>query len=186
MIPPWIHQHVLPLVLSPSESLKRDNRAPYRATLLELVDRFAINAERMKILDGFLHYRSALRDRGVQGGFQWIGDSFVENVEKIELRPPNDIDVVSFFYPIDLNPNSYMNLFDAKATMERFQVHASGIRLGRPLTPEIVKTVGYWYGMWTHRRDGSPKGFVEVDLTPDLDSTVSEELNQRKQVKGWT
>ncbi len=186
MIPPWNHQHVLPLVLSPSESLRRDNRAPYRATVLELIDRFAINAERMRILEGFLQYRSALRDKGIHGGFQWIGGSFVEDVEQIELRTPNDIDVVSFFYPIDLNPNIYVNLFDVKNTKANFHVDASGIRLGRPLTPEIVSLVGYWYGMWAHRRDGSPKGFVEVDLTPDLDSTASEELNQRRQVRGWT
>ena len=79
-----------------------------------------------------------------------------------------------------------MNLFNVKTTKASFHVHASGIRLGTPLTPEIVRLIGYWYGMWAHRRDDSPKGFVEVDLTPDLDSTASEELNQRKQVKGWT
>ena len=153
MIPPWNHQHVLPLVLSPSKSLRRGDRFPYRATMLDLVDRFAIYAKRMRTLDGFLQYRSALRDKGIRGGFQWIGGSFVENVEKIELRSPKDIDVVSFFYPIDLNPDNYVGLFDAKTTMERFQVHASGIRLGTPLTPEIVRMVGYWYGMWAHRRD---------------------------------
>jgi hypothetical protein len=30
--------------------------------------------------------------------------------------------------------------------------------------------VAYWYSMWSHRRDGMWKGFVQIDLSPSEDT----------------
>ncbi|MCF5221032.1 hypothetical protein GIW34_22655, partial [Pseudomonas syringae] len=33
---------------------------------------------------------------GIVSGIQWLNGSFMENVEMLEGRPPNDMDVVTF------------------------------------------------------------------------------------------
>ena len=185
MIPPWNDQHVLPPMLSASGSHLPGNRTPYRAALLELVDRFAFNAERAEILSGFLEYRSALHAAGINRGLQWIGGSFVEHIERSASRTPNDIDVVSFYYPPEPDAGGYESLFGGSQTKTKFHVHAYGMRLGLAMNPGIVKLVGYWYGMWAHRRNGSPKGFVEIDLNPGPDSTARQALCLEIQTRGW-
>ena len=59
--------------------------------------RFGSTSERRNILLGLLQYRAALRDAGLDTGFQWLDGSFVEHAERIEGRSPNDIDVVTFY-----------------------------------------------------------------------------------------
>jgi len=58
-----------------------DGRSPYPTTLINFVERFAITAERTKLLQGFLDYRKNLRATGLDSGIQWIGGSFVEDCE---------------------------------------------------------------------------------------------------------
>ena len=53
----------------------------------------------MAILDGFLRFRELLTQAGFVSGFQWVDGSFLENVEMLENRPPNDLDVVTFYIP---------------------------------------------------------------------------------------
>ena len=66
-------------------------------SLSELVLRFGTSPERRRILDGFLRYRGRLHAAGLRTGFQWLDGSFLENIELIESRLPNDLDVVTFF-----------------------------------------------------------------------------------------
>jgi hypothetical protein len=49
------------------------------------------------VLDGFIRYRRALHEAGLRKGFQWLNGSFAEDVERVEGRPPNDVDVVTFY-----------------------------------------------------------------------------------------
>ena len=94
-LPQWEPSGLLP-VIDPKDPLE-NNRSPYRITLAELADRFGTTAHRQKLLLKLLDYRKALHDVGVNGGFQWINGSFVEDVENRRGRGPADIDVVTFY-----------------------------------------------------------------------------------------
>ena len=172
MIPNWNQEGVLPLALLgdvPGYALQPENRSPYRTSLPTLISRFAINSARAGILQGFLEYRAALHAIGIVQGFQWIGGSFTENTPT-----PNDIDVVTFYYPpVSVAFGEYRHLFLDRDTKSRFYVDAYGIQLGSPTRRETVGVIAYWYGLWSHRRDGLAKGFVEVDLKADDELVIA-------------
>ena len=94
-IPAWTAEGVLPLIhsLQPMAAA----RSPYVVSLTDYVLRFGDTAERNRVLNGFLRYRAALHNAGVVEGFQWLDGSFLEHIEMTEGRPPNDIDVVTFY-----------------------------------------------------------------------------------------
>src|SRR5262245_49215124 len=69
--------------------------SPYRCTVAEVCDRFAISPARKRILDGLLKLRAELFALGIEG-FQWLDGSFVEDIEAQEGRDPGDMDVVTF------------------------------------------------------------------------------------------
>jgi hypothetical protein len=132
--------------------------------------RFGTSRERCIILDGLLRYRAALHAEGLVSGFQWIDGSFLEQVEQIEERPPNDVDVVTFFRLSAENTAEAVlarnpDLFDAAKTKVRFHVDAYVVQLDTEAA-FLVGSSAYWYSVWSHRRDGSWKGFVQVDLGP--------------------
>lgn len=149
-------------------------RSPYEVDIVSFIRMFAITPTRNKILRGFLNFRLALSQSGLIDGFQWVDGSFTENIELIENRAPNDVDVVTFFSfqagdddgkVIDRN----QNLFNQEFVKETYLVdsyfqglHASGARL--------VSSTVYWYSMWAHKRDLSWKGFIQIPLSPQLDS----------------
>lgn len=49
--------------------------------------------------------------------------------------------------------------------------------LGQPTDQWQVKNIAYWYSLWSHRRDGLWKGFVQVDLDPAQDGDARAVLN---------
>lgn len=92
-IPDWDERHLLPADLPPHWE-----GSPYRANLTEVIARFGHTAERRRLLAGLIRYRRTLRSIGFTRGFQWIGGSFVDDVETREGRPPNDIDTFFFLH----------------------------------------------------------------------------------------
>lgn len=44
------------------------------------------------------------------------------------------------------------------------------------MTERDVKVIAYWYSLWSHRRDDSWKGFVQVDLDPEQDAAVRQSI----------
>ena len=59
-----------------------------------------------------------------------------------------------------------------------YLLDAYGIELERALTPKRADMIGYWHGMWSHRRqDGLWKGFLRVELNPDDDRQARQELD---------
>src|SRR5437868_13267322 len=94
-IPAWTAEGVLPpiAVAEPTSTL----RSPYVVRLSKVVLSFGTNPERRAILEGLIEYRAALHAAGLVRGFQWLDGSFLEQVELLESRPPNDIDVVTFY-----------------------------------------------------------------------------------------
>ncbi|MBF0311758.1 MAG: hypothetical protein HQL56_19780 [Magnetococcales bacterium] len=170
VLPPWNEQGVLPPVDV------EDNRSPYQVSLWRFVARFNTSAERQSILKGLLNYRKELHAAGLVQGFQWVDGSFVENVERLEGRPPRDLDVVTFFdLPSGWDQRAlrgkFPNLFDRDRVKSSHSVDAYyQLRKGSDLDRLIEQTT-YWYGHLSHRRDDRWKGFIQVDLSPEEDES---------------
>jgi len=160
---------LLPPIRPGTQGTDRD-RSPYPARLADVVRRFGDTLERRIILRGLLRFRAELRDAGIADGFQWLDGSFFEAVEETRGRPPKDIDVVTFGVLGDeatqqARFDEYPHLFDHDAAKMNFGVDNFFVELGNAMTRDDVRTVGYWYSMWAHRREDQRwKGFVEVDL----------------------
>ena len=131
------------------------------------------------MLEGFLRYRAALHAVGLVSGFQWLDGSFLEHVELLETRAPNDIDVVTFFdlpageTQLDVQqqaPDLFPTTREAHAALKNsYRVDAYLEHLGK--TPSrLVKQSSYWYSMWSHQRNQVWKGYVQIDLAPTDDA----------------
>lgn len=151
-------------------------RSPYEMDIIKFVTMFALTPARIKILRGFLLFRSALALAGLSDGFQWIDGSFTENIELIERRSPNDVDVVTFFnfQPGDddqivfgRNPD----IFDQPLVKKGYLVDSYFENLQAP-GANLVARAAYWYSMWSHKRDLSWKGFIQIPLSPQLDDVA--------------
>ncbi len=167
-VPDWTSEGLLPPIRTRLGGATHD-RSPYHATTLELVLRFATTPERWRILDGLLRYREVLYGMGMSTGWQWIDGSLLEEVEVLEDRPPNDVDVVTFFeLPTGKTPDEVIaagrGLFGSEKPT--FQVDAYYFQLGLPTGRFEVEWIAYWYSMWSHRRTGAWKGFLQVGLDP--------------------
>lgn len=172
-LPPWTSSGVLPPFVGEPVGAAR---SPYEVPLHVLVDRFATTPARCAILDGLLSFRAALHRLGFVRGFQWIDGSFTEDAERLVGRAPRDVDVVSFVHDprAETTPQEGDEAaLDPDATKARFSVDSYFVELDVLSAPELVQQAGYWYGVWSHRRDESWKGFVQVTLAPDDGSAAS-------------
>lgn len=188
-IPDWNSQGLVPPI-QPGASGHSLDRSPYEASSLDVVARFATTIERCAILTGWLAYRKALYESGLESGFQWLDGSFLEDVESKDVpRVPGDVDVVTFFeLPEGLSQVEYdekhAELFNPKAMKAAYFVDAYGVQLGYALDGELVSEIAYWYSLWSHRKlDHVWKGFVQVELSPLTDSTAIARLAD--QARKW-
>ncbi len=157
-------------------------RSPYRVALDALVQRYATSEKRQKILGGFLCYRAELHAIGLVRGFQWLDGSFLEQVEVLENRPPNDMDVVTFSYmPTDESQETLLSknsrLFNPRTSKTDYWVDGYVTFLGPDELESLVERMTYWYSLWSHRRNQAWKGFLQIDLAPDKDANAKEILN---------
>ena len=183
-IPMWSASGIIPPVSSTGPTSAE--RSPYVVSLSEFVLRFAASSKRHQILDGLLRYRSRLHAAGLTSGFQWFDGSFLENIEVMESRDPQDLDVVTFYSSpagmtqADLRARD-PDVFPANAS-ERiaftnvFFVDPYLVNLGMP-SSRLVQLSTYWYSMWSHRRDLSWKGYLQVDLDPGDDANATSYLS---------
>jgi hypothetical protein len=190
-IPPWNASGVIPPVNSISPVTP--DRSPYAVSLAALVLRFGTSADRRRVLDGFLRYRSRLHFAGLVDGFQWLDGSFLEHIEMLEGRPPNDLDVVTFFrLPPGTDgatimgraPDAFPMTGAARAVLKStFFVDPYLVHLDLP--PEALVANGtYWYSLWSHRRDWSWKGYLQIDLGPTEDAIAAGHLGMAPGVGG--
>lgn len=161
-------------------------RSPYTVSLTDFVLRFGQTQPRRLVLDGFLKYRAAIHAAGLVSGFQWLDGSFLENVEVLEARFPNDIDVVTFFdlpagkSQIDML-QQFPDLFPTTRGVQQklkdtYSVDAYVEHLGKAPS-RLVRQSSYWYSMWSHRRNQAWKGFVQIDLAPSGDALAIAQLD---------
>ena len=208
MIPPWNPQGVLPPVRPGAYDTDPD-RSPYRVPVDHFVERFASSAARAEILQGFLDHRAALHQAGIITGYQWLDGSFAEDIEGLELRPPNDLDVVTFYPFVDAQREQellteFPHVFDSQYSKDAFRIDAYFYPIGVASTRSMIRWIVYWYSMWSHRRSmtgrsvrrrGSSrsgfsrvnlwKGFLEVDLLPNRDACARNLLELMIQERGW-
>ncbi len=150
-------------------------RSPYTVSLTDFVLRFGQTSPRKIVLEGFLKYRAALHTAGLVSGFQWLYGSFLENIEILEGRTPNDIDVVTFFdLPAGKSQTDIQRAFPElfpisrdshKELKDTYFVDVYYEHLGKAPS-RLVRQASYWYSMWSHRRNQAWKGYVQIDLAP--------------------
>ncbi|QPT40347.1 DUF6932 family protein [Oligella ureolytica] len=147
-----------------------------------MVERFGSSIKRLEILQGFLNYRKNLHMLGLVQGVQWLDGSFVESIEVLEGRAPNDIDVVTFANMPEgesqkslLDSNS--SLFIPTAIRQTYKVDGYCIFLDGQANQNFIKQVTYWYSMWSHTRSKQWKGFLQLDLNNTNDDQAFESLS---------
>jgi hypothetical protein len=171
-IPNWDSLGILPPINQAAPT--SIDRSPYLVSLTDLALRFATTPDRKAILVGLLSFRSALHSAGFTKGFQWLDGSFVEDVETIARRGPHDIDVVTFFH---LPPGrtaqdmiqTHPRLFSPRDTKADYRVDAHFVQLNGNSPEPLVSQSAYWYSLWSHRRNGQWKGYLEIDLSSSDD-----------------
>lgn len=188
VIPSWTMSGIVPPI-RPGMSGASPDRSPYKSALTDFIDQFAINQARLNILAGLIKYRQALHEIGLTEGFQWLDGSFLEDVEGAENRTPRDIDVVTFYRrPKSLNESELAvkltHLLNTEHSKNRYHVDGYGFELGSAVEPYKIRMLTYWYSMWSHRRDGLWKGFVQIDLAP-IEDDDAEIIIVDKLAKGF-
>jgi hypothetical protein len=183
LIPFWNHQGVIPPI--DEQDPTSPTRAPYPTDVRQVIDRFSTTLERCEVLEGFLAHRAEMHRMGIVSGTQWLDGSFMENVEMLEGRAPNDMDVVTF---ADVSPAiqqaltqpDIQKLVDNAWIKATYKVDFYITLLSEP--PEtLIELAAYWYSMWSHRRSQQWKGFLSVKLEPGQDQDASDLLVIRKQ-----
>ena len=158
---------------------KKAEMSPFRVTLVEIAERMCASNERKEIMRGLIRYRQQLAAIGLEVGFQWLSGSFTEDIETIESRPPNDIDVVTFVrrpgaVQTDAEWRTFVEqnqpLLDPRRVKETF--HCDGYVVGLDEDPtSLVSQTSYWFGLFSHRRSGLWRGMLELPLAVSADDT---------------
>jgi len=180
-IPKWNAQGVLP----PNDSTNpiSAERSPYSVSLNDFILHFATTQRRRTILLGLLDFRATLHNAGLSEGFQWIDGSFLEDIETIESRDPADLDVVTFFHlPEGHTQRSFLSaqqrLFNHASAKSQFHVDAYFVPLDDNPATYLVERSAYWYSLWSHRRNGQWKGYLQIDLSQEHDTNAKASLQE--------
>jgi hypothetical protein len=184
-LPPLSISHVLPPFVG-TDPIDMAAMSPYRTTLVNIATDFGKTVQRKEILRGLLDYREALTTKvGLTMGFQWLSGSFMEDIETLENRAPNDIDVVTFYYhPASLINNqaawttlvlANTDLFDPNQTKTVFHCDAYSVDMHMPPHWTVEQT-RYWFGLFSHRRGGLWKGLAQIPLAISADDVQARTL----------
>lgn len=178
-IPDWNTSGLIP-PLNTTDPTSAE-RSPYPVDIRELVTRYATNIQRIEILRGFLQYRAQFHAAGIVNGVQWIDGSFMEDIEQTENRPPNDIDIVTFFHvpagstQQNIATQAPLLLMDRRQVKTTYKVDGYIFTLNN--TPEVLlEQSTYWYSMWSHKRSGVWKGYLQISLDPANDAVALQSL----------
>jgi hypothetical protein len=184
--PFWNSMGILPPI-KPEMLGNSMERSPYQITLSDFFNYFTLSQERVKILEGFLVFRAELHKLGITHGFQWLNGSFLENIELLEGRSPRDLDVVTFYQPPAGETQQSLtqkneSIFSPVYLKSTFAIDGYFFMLGHHVPAEEIKKITYWYSMWSHRRNGLWKGFVQIDLDLSHDTEANKILKINKEI----
>jgi hypothetical protein len=180
MIPEFDHNHVIPPHIG--DPRKSVDLSPYPCDTLEFCKKFATSHQRVEILRGLLEFRRRIHELGLMNGFQWLDGSFTENIEAREKRPPNDLDLVTFFRGLtdEIGEKLQQELpefIDPKLAKKRLKLDHYPVDYG--YNPEVtVEATRYWLQLFSHNRLAVWKGILRLELnTPEVDQQAVEYLN---------
>ncbi|MCK5603000.1 hypothetical protein KAR91_14045 [Candidatus Pacearchaeota archaeon] len=182
MIPAYSQSGVLPPFLPGSTPVAEGSMSPYKVSLTDIISAYCTSKERFEILNGLISYRKALREIGIQQGFQWINGSFVEDTAKTIGRMPSDIDIVTFsflsFEGMDAEEfiefiESKADIFDPDESKKKYFCDAYFVDMNAHPS-FLVHHTKYWFGLFSHQRDTFVwKGMLEIPLTDNDDNAIS-------------
>ena len=181
-IPEWTAQGIIPPKISDQPNLAYSS--PYPISLVDLIGRFANTPERRKLISGFLSYRKILHNFGFINGFQWIDGSFIENIEMLDKRSPNDIDVVTFLEDDISISDDDLSELEYHHIKSKYFVDTQYLELAKITPREITEYSAFWYGVWSHKRNHIWKGYLKVELAPDEDNQAADLLLKLSQERG--
>ncbi|MEQ9078165.1 MAG: hypothetical protein RLP09_30140 [Sandaracinaceae bacterium] len=132
---------------------------------MRLVSLFGDSRKRAELLSSYLKFHSELRKVIKEDSWQWIGGSLLEL-----YREPKDIDVVVWITAADArrlppalsSPPTLKSERGLHVFYERLDVSAQ----------RLQRRTGYWYELWTSRRGGGRKGFLELDSGADASKAL--------------
>jgi hypothetical protein len=151
--------------------------SPYPTSLTRIARKLCGSNERKEIFRGLIAYRQQLSDIGLRDGFQWLSGSFMEDIEGLETRHPNDVDVVTFCHrPVAAADDAAwqaffaknVQLLNAKLVKPAFKCDAYFVDLNT-IPTNVVNQTRYWFGLFSHRRGGLWKGLLQVPLVVTQD-----------------
>jgi len=182
-IPPFNISGVLPPFLGPTP-IEQALMCPYETTLAKIATNLCKSDERKEILRGLLAYRQQLAAIGFTTGFQWLSGSFMEDIETLETRPPNDVDVVTFTtMPPAVKTATDWAAFhaahpdelDSQRAKAKYKCDAYfvDVRFGPNY---IIDQTRYWFGLFSHRRNGIWKGLLQIPLVVTQDDADASKL----------
>jgi hypothetical protein len=105
---------------------------------------------------------------GIVEGFQWLDGSFIENVEVVASRPPNDLDIVTFYKNLSPSvavniPTSFPEFLDGSLSKTNYKLDHYIVDYGH--NPEFtVEATRYWIQLFSHTRLGVWKGIIQLQL----------------------
>lgn len=130
--------------------------SPFPTSLSRIANKLCGSPARKEIFRGLLAYRQELATIGMDTGFQWLSGSFMEDIENLESRNPNDIDVVTFCHrPIPAKDDAAwtpffaanVRLFDARLVKPVFKADAYLVNLDTD-AGNVVNQARYWFGLF--------------------------------------
>jgi hypothetical protein len=175
-IPDFTISGVLPPFLGSTPTIPA-LMSPYRTSLTRVAGRLCGSDQRKAIFRGLLVYRQQLSAVGFQVGVQWLSGSFIEDIEGLETRHPNDVDVITICHrPAAVKDDAFWNgflmsniaLIDPAAVKAAFRCDAYFVDMDiEPMS--VVNQTRYWFGLFSHRRGGLWKGMLEIPLAVTTD-----------------
>jgi len=165
------------------------DRSPYFCTMTELCSALGTSNHRKALLRNLIGYRALIASDDFVNGLQFVDGSFVESIETIEGRQPNDIDVFSILEP----PAKYVSspvlwqsqgslfwqteIIDNAKNKARFLVDCYALMLDIGNLGSFLKQSLYWYSLFSHKRTNHEwKGFVVVPLNAQDDNAALAKL----------
>lgn len=164
------------------------DRSPYFCTMTELCSALGTSDHRKALLRNLIGYRAVIASDDFVDGIQFINGSFVENIEAIEGRHPNDIDVFSILVP----PAKYVStpvlwqttgskfwqteIIDNAKNKTRFSVDCYAMILDVENLGNFLRRSLYWYSVFSHKKSNHEwKGFaaVPLNLADDQDALAA-------------
>lgn len=178
MIPSFDHNGVLPPYLV-NPALGANLVSPYLTTSLEFCQRFSTSPQRIVILRKFISFRKEMRKFGISG-FQYLDGSFLEDIENSTLnRPPNDLDLLTFFNPFSPDQETliFADFADfANRTLCKTNYSLDHMPINLGTNPhDLVEFTRYFIQLFTHNRSNVWKGMLKLDVGK-LDEDVDAEI----------